>query len=55
MTVAPERLAVVDAAMLFDVLLPALRGHFGIRSSDLVDLARAHVAAYEVGRRRAAG
>jgi hypothetical protein len=39
-TVAQERLATVDAAMLFDVLLPALRGHFGIRSSDLVDLAR---------------
>ena len=41
MTAAQERLAAVRSDDLFDTVLPALRGHFGIRSGDLVQLARA--------------
>jgi hypothetical protein len=38
----PERLVGVCGDYLFDTLLPALRGHLGIRSGDLVALAREH-------------
>ncbi len=37
----PERLVGVRGDYLFDTLVSAVRGHLGIRASDLVDLARA--------------
>lgn len=49
MTEAQERLVAVQADDLFDTLLPALRGHFGIRSGDLVELARARGLAVPTG------